>query len=65
MSPSEYRKAAEYSQKKLENIDKAVLQVKEVIRQQSLEAKDVIAVSSYINWGMDNLVIFFSPARAV
>jgi predicted GTPase/uncharacterized protein (DUF697 family) len=41
----------EYTPRKLENIDKAVAQVRKIISQQALTLDAIIPVSSYIDWG--------------
>ena len=50
LAPSQYRKASDYTPKKLKNIEDAVAYVKKIVEQNSLEYKNIIPVSSYIDW---------------
>lgn len=50
LDPAREKKASEYSSDKMENIEKAVAQVKEVLDMTSLRYVDILPVSAYIEW---------------
>lgn len=54
MAPTWYKKAAEYPQSKIKNIDETVQYYKGIIIRAGLKIDDIIAVSSLIGWKLAN-----------
>jgi predicted GTPase len=52
MAPSQYKKASDYTPKKMKNIEDAVEYVRKIVIQQGLKYKNIVPISSYIDWGL-------------
>lgn len=54
MAPTQYLKPEDYTQQKLENINKSMEQKKKIFEEYQFKVDHIIAVSSYMDWGVSD-----------
>ncbi len=59
MEPSRYKEPSNYAERKIKNIELARQEVAKILREQNVKVCDIIAVSSLIDWGVDEEEIKF------
>lgn len=53
LEPSQYKNPNDFPGRKIDNIEKAINHIKEIFIEEKLRVHDIIAVSSLIDWGLD------------
>lgn len=52
VAPTQYIKPEDYTEQKLQNIEKSIEQKRKIFQEQNFKIDSIIAVSSYIDWGV-------------
>ena len=52
IAPTQYLKPEDYTDQKIQNINKSIEQKKKIFAEQQFKVNDIIAVSSYMDWGV-------------